>query len=251
MVAIRFLNRSAGPRTRLANDLKEAKQTITDLKVENIELARRLKSEQKKRQRMIKRLQRSPQTPRSKTEELIKTAGLTAMQKKTVRKEILFGNIVAQQIKEKTDEHTKATIGQLHMTIAGKIIRKYRCNRALCYNTGLNKSTASKFLKASQTQQERLTDKISRKHETAIIEFLERDDYSRAHPGKRDVVECNGEEKQARVLTDYMMNLHLKFLSEKPELKVSLATFCRVRPPYIQLSYPGEVVCAHDTKTWR
>ena len=86
IVAMRFPNRSAGPRTRIRNDLNKAKQTITDLKLENIELARKLKSEQKKRQRIVKRLQRSPQTPRSMTESLMNTVCLTETQKKNCKK---------------------------------------------------------------------------------------------------------------------------------------------------------------------
>ena len=70
-----------------------------------------------------------------------------------------------------------------------------------------------------------------------VLDFFERDDNSRNQPGKADAVKCKGDVKQTRVLTDYLNNLHLhlKFLSENPDCKVSFSTFCRIRPKYIQL----------------
>jgi len=42
--------------------------------------------------------------------------------------------------------------------------------------------------------------------------------------------------KQTKVLTDYLNNLNEKFIAENSELKVSLATFCRLRPKHILLA---------------
>ena len=76
VVALQFPRRSEGPRKRFLKELKSAKQTIAALKKYNIELSRKLKSEQRRRQRMIKRLQGSPRTPKSKAEIVMNEAGL-------------------------------------------------------------------------------------------------------------------------------------------------------------------------------
>ena len=65
---------------------------------------------------------------------------------------------------------------------------------------------------------------------------MDRDDNSRMMPGKKDCKKDNNEKKQTRVLTDYLSNLHRKFKSENPTTKLSLASFCRIRPKNILLA---------------
>ena len=55
-------------------------------------------------------------------------------------------------------------------------------------------------------------------------------------PGRKDTTKSGTEKVQTRVLTDYMSNLHQKYLSNNSESKLSLATFCRIRPKYIHLT---------------
>lgn len=54
IVAMQFPRRAAGPRKRLTNELASAKNEITKLRQENLDLMRRLKTEQRKRQRELK-----------------------------------------------------------------------------------------------------------------------------------------------------------------------------------------------------
>jgi len=68
--------------------------------------------------------------------------------------------------------------------------------------------------------------------EKRIEELLGREDTCRVQPGKKDVKQG----KQTKVLTDYLKNLHEKFVAENSELTVSLATFCRLRPEHILLA---------------
>ena len=63
-----------------------------------------------------------------------------------------------------------------------------------------------------------------------------REDNSRCNPGIQDKVKVNKHTYQTRILTDYLKNLHSKFLSKSPNAKLSLASFCRVRPAYIKLT---------------
>jgi hypothetical protein len=55
-------------------------------------------------------------------------------------------------------------------------------------------------------------------------------------PGKKSATKTGDGTFQTRVLKDYLSNPHQKFLSENPTLKLSLATFCRMRPKYIKLT---------------
>lgn len=65
--------------------------------------------------------------------------------------------------------------------------------------------------------------------QASVREFFERDDNSRQMPGKRDVNVAAGEKRQTRILNDYIHNLHAKFCSENPEIKISPPTFYRIR----------------------
>ena len=73
-----------------------------------------------------------------------------------------------------------------------------------------------------------------RKYKAQVMDFMERDDLSRANPGKADKLKTERSTYQTRTLNDYLKNLHHKFLSENPGTKLSLASFCRIRPNYIR-----------------
>lgn len=71
-------------------------------------------------------------------------------------------------------------------------------------------------------------------YEKEVHDFLERDDNSRCMPGKADVKKsAENMKRQTRILTDYLANLHMKFIAECPTIKLSRATFCRMRPIHI------------------
>ena len=54
-------------------------------------------------------------------------------------------------------------------------------------------------------------------------------------PGKNDTKKSETGHIQKRILNDSMLFLHLKFKTESPN-KISLATFCRLRPKHICLT---------------
>lgn len=69
---------------------------------------------------------------------------------------------------------------------------------------------------------------------TKVLDFLERDDVSRMMPGKQDVMaSTNGSKQQTRILCDYLQNVHDKFLSENPDIKMSFSYLCKLRPRHI------------------
>lgn len=62
-----------------------------------------------------------------------------------------------------------------------------------------------------------------------VNEFLERDDNSRMMQEKNDNKKAENRHMQKRVFNDSMPCLHMTFVTETSE-KISLATFCRLRP---------------------
>ncbi|CAC5416239.1 unnamed protein product [Mytilus coruscus] len=63
---------------------------------------------------------------------------------------------------------------------------------------------------------------------------MSREDNSRMQPGKGDAIKISkGEKKQTIILTNYLADLHKKYSAENPQVKISLATFCRLRPRHI------------------
>lgn len=71
-------------------------------------------------------------------------------------------------------------------------------------------------------------------YEKEVHDFLELDDNSRCMPGKADVKKKSENfKRQTRILTDFMANLHMRFIEECPSIKLSRAKFCRIRPIHI------------------
>ena len=66
-----------------------------------------------------------------------------------------------------------------------------------------------------------------------MTEFLLREDNCTILPGKKDVKKVGDRCEQKRVLSDYLHNLHFKFKLENPDIKISRATFCRLRPTHV------------------
>ena len=77
-----------------------------------------------------------------------------------------------------------------------------------------------------------------------VVTFLGREDNARTNPGKRDCVKTEKSKVQTKTLLDYMHNLHVKFSAENPNIKISLSTFCKLRPQNILLtSYLSKSNC--------
>lgn len=100
----------------------------------------------------------------------------------------------------------------------------------------MNRNKMGGNLKKWFDARKRKRNKNQEQYKETIQIFLERDDNSLCQPGKADAKKNNdGVKVQTRLLTDYLSNLHDKFLSENPGLKLSCATFCRLRPRHILL----------------
>jgi hypothetical protein len=122
--------------------------------------------------------------------------------------------------------------GSLRGLIGAKILNKYRLGKELNKSTGIGRNRIGKGVNITNVRRKR---EVERNRER-VLDFLTRDDNSRCNPGKQDKLKVDGESRQTRILTDYLKNLYAKFLSENPGLKLSLASFCRIRPANIKLT---------------
>ncbi|XP_041349280.1 uncharacterized protein LOC121368607 [Gigantopelta aegis] len=161
-------------------------------------------------------------------------AKLTNEQASSVRKELLFSNVVLHELKESRMKSGNKTI--LHRVAAGKILKKYRCIKMMSVKTGMSKNSLASVKDKSLTLKKKRRSRIIQNLQQNLLELYERDDNSQCQPGKSDTKTIHGVKIQKRILTDYLANLHVKFLLESPTIKISMASFCRARPKHVLLT---------------
>lgn len=239
-----FPNRRNGPRNRVSRALSKKHKEYKELKSKFERLERRYKSNLRSIQRLKKKQKEQKKTqvnvteqvltPRRKTAHLLTSAGLNAKQRAKIRKQLLFANVVQTHIEKYNKDVKRKEVGMLRGLIGGKILKKYKLALHVNKSTGLgrNRITKSNVYNAEKKRRQREIEI----YRPRVMEFLERDDNSRCNPGKQDKVKVKGNTHQTRILTDYLKNLHCKFQGENPDVKLSLASFCRIRPPYIKLT---------------
>ena len=169
-------------------------------------------------------------TPRSKTKTELKQAGISEKGlPKSITKKLTFANVLTAQFKQTYGETKKQGAHQrLRVTMAGKIVKKYRCTNMFHRNTGVRRCTLSRGLERRRARKAALRSTIQEK----VVSFLERDDISRMMPGKRD----GTNDKQNRILNDYMSNTYDKFRCDHPEMKVPFSSFCKLRLAHVKLT---------------
>ena len=141
------------------------------------------------------------------------------------------------QIQKEYRERKKQKIGEEYkerkrQRTSGRSAKKYRNIKLISEMTGLNRKRLemghSKLMNMHKRKRStNIRDALANKLEV----FLSRDDNSRMLPGKKDGKEI----VRKRVLNDYIKNLHLKFLAEFPEIKVSAGIESKLRPGHISL----------------
>ena len=178
-----------------------------------------------------------PNTPRSKTKQMLADAGLNKKQSAKIRKQLLLANVMQTQVEKCRRGIKRSELGALRGLIGGRILSKYKLAKTVSKSTGLGRNRIAKgvsgvSINVKSVRREREVER----YKARVLTFLERDDNSRCNPGKQDKLKVNGETHQTRILTDYLKNLYLKFQSENPGVKLSLASFCRIRPANIKLT---------------
>ena len=84
------------------------------------------------------------------------------------------------------------------------------------------------------TAKSRYKNSLSQESFAAVRQFFEQDDVSRVCAGKKETVTKSKIKKQKRYLLDNMRNLHKKFVSVYPDVKISLSTFVKLRPFWVK-----------------
>ena len=234
VIKMPFNQRRNGPNKRIGRALRKKELDVEKLQVELEEVKKKYKTALKRIQRAnLRKTQlkkKAPLTPKSKTEEQMRQMNLNKEQAKKIKCQLLLGNVVMEEIRV-TKQHNKIGHSKLlHNTLAGKIVKKYRCISLLSRNSGFSRSLLSGTSSKSLVMERKTRKRELQCYRDDVIDFMERDDNSRNMPGKSDHVKIDKNTVQKRVLTDYLSNLHLKFLGENPTAKISLTTFQRIRP---------------------
>ncbi|KAH3834240.1 hypothetical protein DPMN_107560 [Dreissena polymorpha] len=143
----------------------------------------------------------------------MRSNGVSPRQKKTIRRKLLFLNVLQNEIKRKSIKVTVSTI---------EIVKKYWQMKSL--GKLLQKDRRTLNVKPKKII---LTSELKMK----VQSFLEREDNSVTMPGKKDTV--SKDKKQKKMLTDYLHNLHAKSCLENPGVKISRSRFSHMRPQHV------------------
>ena len=222
--------------------LARAHQKIRTLKDHIANLSKTVNRKNKQMERLRKRSSTPAaaenNTPRKEvTAEIESMRGLSTTQRTSLKKRLLLGSALCQEIKATKDTTTLKSRRPLHNIIAGRITKKYRLIHALSEGTGLSRNSLGHARSKAAGNRKESRKSLTKDLKDSVTQFLKREDNCRVQPGKADMKRTeDGEKEQTVVLTDYMANLHLKYLAENADKKISLASFCRLRPRNVLLA---------------
>jgi cell division septum initiation protein DivIVA len=177
-------------------------------------------------------------TPRSKTNSLMRSCGISPRKIKPIRRKLLTYFSVMDRVRETciAERRRKSRLHPL-TCISGKIAKKYRVLKEIRSDVGL--TTYTSVPNTNKNIQRDITTRLENARngiKRTVEEFLSREDNSTELPGKKDFTRLGHMKVQSRILTDYMTNLHLKFSAENPSVRMSRSAFCRLRPRHMKLA---------------
>ncbi|VDI54169.1 Hypothetical predicted protein [Mytilus galloprovincialis] len=164
---------------------------------------------------------------------------LSAEQRSSVRKELLFANTICNEIRsagEGTSTQARMRTRIVRNIVSGKTMKKYRMIKTLAQRIGLSRNKLAKVATKDINIKRFYRIREMGKHRYNVTRFLQRDENSRVMPGKADYVKTDDKKVQKRILTDYLSNLYHKFMMVHPTVKLSFTTFTRLRPKNILLT---------------
>ena len=237
LLRMNFPQRANGPRMRISKELDEAKKEMKALKERYDNLKRKYRSTVRTIQREKRKACQSPSTPRSKAARLVQDIKLTPKQTSVVQKELVFAHAICDEIKLSACKAPIKRKKTLQNLVVGDIVKKYKLLTKFGARTGMSRNTMAKVSAKGLNIKKLTRSREVAKHREKVTAFFERDDNSRNTPGKADYVKPKaGLKTQKRVLTDYLSTLYDKFISENAGIKLSFASFCRIRPQHILLT---------------
>lgn len=213
----------SGRKTRDANRAR-ATRLMHKLEDRAVQERRRADRYRKKYQRLLKKIAKNKkETPRSKTRRLLRYCNVSS----DVRRTLLFHNAVVENLRKKyTAFKSRLARNRMKKLLMSKTVKRCKveavCRQAFGFSTRVKYSTKLRSI-----------DKTG--FFSVVKEFYNRDDVSRITAGKRETVTHKKTKMQRRFIVDSLQNLHRKFLSENPQIKISYSLFCRQRPFWVLL----------------
>ena len=144
-----------------------------------------------------------------------------------IYKNMLLANTVCvalRRIGRETTDQKKLIMALL----SGPEIKCARLRSTICKKVGISERTVRRKTDMSlqdSTKKRRILPAASDELRHTIYVFLSRDDNSSLCPAKAASTRCEEGHKQNRILSDYVYALHMKFLSENTDMKVSQSLF--------------------------
>lgn len=233
--------KNAGVKKRRKRALAIAGKKMKKMAEDIATLKKKVRAKDKQLRRIKKKnsqqVQTEEVTPRKAAEQDMHDVNVTPGKRRRLKRKLLLGNALLQEIRETGAQESRKVRHPLHNILAGKITKKYRLITAISRGTGLARNSLNITKSKVYRPRKEVRRCLSKEIEDACVSFMKREDNSRMMPGKADAKRTEeGKKEQSVVLTDYLHNLHLKFLAEHPDLKVSLSTFCRLRPKNVLLA---------------
>ena len=233
-------------RKRNSRALARAYRTIESLKSEIEGLKRHSKTQNKQIERLRKAKQKpeiqtvpaDEMSPKRKTMSDIEQLHLTPKRQRLIKRQLLTSNVLMHEIAAAKKVSGKRTVRNIHRIVSGKLAKKYKCLKGIGRSLTVCRRALSRANGKKLDDHKDQRNSLSKNVQERVVDFYNRDDNSRAQPGKSDAKKVPGEKEkvQTKVLTDYIKNLHCKYTSEYPETKMSLSTFTRLRPTNVLLA---------------
>ena len=177
---------------------------------------------------------RTPPSPRRHTNMELAAAGVRkACLPEVIYKNMLLANTVCAALR-RIGRETKDQKKLITALLSGPEIKRARLRSTICKKVwDLGEKTVRRKTDMSlqdSTKKRTILPAASDELRHTIYVLLSRDDNSSLCPAKAASTHCEEGRKQNRILSDYVYALHLKFLSENTDMKVSQSLFYRLVP---------------------
>ena len=159
-------------------------------------------------------------TPRTKTRQLLKVFSKSS--KSTVRRSLFKFHVLVEQLRKSYQDQRKTEKLKFARMINGSIMKKYR----------MKIETLKLLTCSTRTKLEQDKTWLSKRTYHQVQQFYCRDDNSRLVAGMKKTLTKRKVKKQRRILSDSLLNLHKKFLTEGKD-NISYTTFTRLRPFWV------------------
>ncbi|XP_064601012.1 uncharacterized protein LOC135467176 [Liolophura sinensis] len=204
------------------------------------DLTEALQQERRRAERYRKRynrlLNRTSDSPRSKTRQLLRNFHVGKSVRQTLNFHFALVSDLKAKYKASHHERRKQMVARL---LTGKIVKQYRFQKFAEEIFGFSQRRWKHLVTGSTCNADPFDFKKRKmaawasKFASRVRSFYIRDDVSRITAGKKETKTRNKQKMQKRFLCDSLKVLHMKFLSESPNMKISYSLFCRLRPFWV------------------